>query len=467
MALNIFSLTFPAPRHHIHRMPRALLILLFLLAPITSAAENKAPPLDRPERISFLDNGKIRLGVNLDLGGAITHLSPSDKPELNLINSHDWGRQIQMSHYAGPIPFEPAGKKPAEHWKALGWNPIQSGDCFGHRSKVVEHTNDGKSLHVKCIPMQWPLENEPGECTFEWRIELNENTASVRARLTNARSDKTQYRARSQELPALYTNGPWHRLMTYTGDKPFTGGALTQQPSKMPWSRWQATEHWAALVDDHDFGVGLISPDTFTFDGGFAGKTGKGGPKDGPTGYIAPISDEIIDHNIVYDYRFTLIFGQLDQIRAYAVEHAPKPAPPASVFQTDRQHWHYANATDSGWPIKGELNVKLNQKNPMLVSPSAFWRAAEAPKLYIQTAAKLSTPAGRVFWSRFDSPKLSSEKSLAFAIPADEKFHTIEIDLTASKEYTGTITGLRIDPGPGGADRDYIRIKSISFIAPK
>lgn len=448
-------------------MYRNLIILMSLVSPLALGAENKAPALDRPERISFLDNGKIRLGVNLDLGGAITHLSPSDKPDLNLINSHDWGRQIQMSHYAGPMPFEPGGKKPAEHWKALGWNPIQAGDCFGHRSKVVEHSNDGKSLHVKCIPMQWPLENEPGECTFEWWIELNANTASVRARLTNARVDKTQYWARSQELPALYTNGLWHRLMTYAGDKPFTGDKLTQQPAKMPWTRWQATERWAALVDENDFGVGLFSPDACTFDGGFSGKTGKGGPKDGPTGYIAPISNEIIDHNIVYDFSFTLILGKLDQIRAYAVEHAPKPVPPAWRFEKDRQHWHYANATDAGWPIRGELNVRLSEKNPMLVSPPAFWRAAEAPKLYIEAAAKLGSPAGRVFWSRFDSPKLSSDKSIPFAIPADEKFHVIEIDLSTSKEYTGTITGLRIDPGPGGVEGEYIRVKSISFDAPK
>jgi hypothetical protein len=33
-------------------------------------------------------------------------------------------------------------------------------------SKVVKHRNTGQELYVKCIPMQWPLSNVPGDCTF-------------------------------------------------------------------------------------------------------------------------------------------------------------------------------------------------------------------------------------------------------------------------------------------------------------
>ena len=48
------------------------------------------------ERMSFIDNGQIRVGVDLSIGGAITHVSDLARGE-DLINSHDWGRQIQMS----------------------------------------------------------------------------------------------------------------------------------------------------------------------------------------------------------------------------------------------------------------------------------------------------------------------------------------------------------------------------------
>ena len=52
------------------------------------------PPMQQ-DKISTIDNGVISVGVNLGLGGAITYVSKSGSEE-NLINSADWGRQIQM-----------------------------------------------------------------------------------------------------------------------------------------------------------------------------------------------------------------------------------------------------------------------------------------------------------------------------------------------------------------------------------
>lgn len=117
--------------------------------------------------MSFIENEAIKLGADLAIGGSITHLSATNGP--NMINSHDWGRQIQMSFYSVPQPFEPNGKKPSENWNSLGWNPIQSGDCYNFPSKVIEHKNDGKTIYVKCRPMQWPLNNEPGDCILNAR----------------------------------------------------------------------------------------------------------------------------------------------------------------------------------------------------------------------------------------------------------------------------------------------------------
>ena len=172
--------------------------------------------------MSYLDNGIIRLGVDLNLGGAITYLSKSGSDQ-NIVNSFDFGRQIQMSYYSGPVPFTPDGKQPKPEWNFIGWNPIQVGDAFGNASKLLEEKHDGKSLYVKCVPMHWPLDNVPGECTYECWLELEGAAVHARCRLVNHRADHTQYPARDQELPAVYTNAPFHRLMTATRDKPFTG----------------------------------------------------------------------------------------------------------------------------------------------------------------------------------------------------------------------------------------------------
>ena len=195
-----------------------------------------------PERMSYLDNGSIRIGVNLSIGGAITYLAESDKL-VNMINSHDWGRQIQMSFYSGPRPFIPEGAEVAESWKGLGWNPIQSGDCYSFPSEILEHRNDGKSIYVRCIPKIWPLRNVPGECEFECWIQLEGNRAKVRSRLVNFREDTIQYVPGGQELPAVYTNGPWYKLVSYLGDKPFAGEDLTVLVDKedgkgWPWRTW-------------------------------------------------------------------------------------------------------------------------------------------------------------------------------------------------------------------------------------
>ena len=147
---------------------------------------------------------------------------------MNLINTHDWGRQVQLSYYSGPVPFNPPGTRMSKAWEFIGWNPIQSGDCYGHEARVVKHTNNGRSIYVKCIPMHWPLDNIPGECECEVWLELSGPAVKARCRLTNHRPDKTQYSARHQELPAVYVNGPFYRLMTYTGERPFSGDALTR-----------------------------------------------------------------------------------------------------------------------------------------------------------------------------------------------------------------------------------------------
>ncbi len=121
--------------------------------------------------MTYLDNGEVRVGMDLALGGAVTFMSAKDHPG-KIINSADLGRQIQMSHYSGPWPCEVGDKKPHAGWAGLGWNPIQTGDCF---------------------------------------------------------------------LNPTYVTCDWH------------------QP--WPWTRFTATEGWAALVDDNDWGLGVFKAD--------------------------------------------------------------------------------------------------------------------------------------------------------------------------------------------------------------
>lgn len=424
------------------------------------------------EEMSYLENGTIRLGIDLSLGGAITHLSDLSQGD-NLINSHDWGRQVQMSFYSGPVPYLPNGKSPNSTWMGIGWNPIQSGDYAGFRSKVLDHKNDGREIYVKCIPMHWPLDNEPGECTFESWLRIEENRVHARGRINNARPDSTQYPARGQELPAVYVNGPYYKVMSYTGEQPFTGGELERftkvwtdeklEDGFSPWSHWLATEGWSALVNDDDWGLGVWSPETLNFTGGFYGKTRTGGPKDPSTGYLTPLTTEILDHNIVFEYDYVLLVDSLAGIREWVYENHSKPRLPDYHFKKDRAHCYLRNATDEGWPIEGELRIRASEGDPTVVCPSGFWKAEEVPKLYVRMAYQGEGKKGRVFWKAFNKSNRTEACSIGFDITPDGEYRTYEIDLSGAPAYTGTITGLEIDPVVGAKTGETIRLKSISF----
>lgn len=230
-----------------------------LLIGVIASAGATAPAAAKPPRRSYLENALVKIGVDLDRGGSIGYLADTKKGG-NVVNIHDLGRWIGPSYYAGPRPFG----KPHPGWKDWPWNPVSAGDVYSNPSKVVETKNDGQTLYVKAVPGQWALENVPGECTLETWITLEGRSVQVRNRLTNLRKDQKQYPALDQELPAANTIGKLHRLLTYTGDRPYTGGRLTEIPRSPSakgsprWSTFFATEHWAALVDDDDWGLGVI-----------------------------------------------------------------------------------------------------------------------------------------------------------------------------------------------------------------
>ena len=413
--------------------------------------------------MTFLDNGEVRIGMDLALGGAVTFISSKDHPG-NIINSADLGRQIQMSHYSGPWPFEAGGKKPSPVWAGLGWNPIQTGDCYMNPSKVIDQRNDGKELYIKCIPMQWPHNNVPGDCLFETWTTLEGPVIHMRYRCTNQRADKTQYRPCPQELPAVYTISKLWRLMSYNGDKPFSNDALTHVKNDWhkpwPWTRFVATEGWAALVNDQDWGLGVFKEDGGEFHGGIHGDARSEDPKHGSTAYVAPIHMENLDHNIVYEHRTEFVVGKLAEIRQRCNDMAAKSLP-AWRFVSDRQHWTVRDATDQGFPLKGEWRMKFGAKKPRLESPVQCWRAERAPAIDLELAYTGQPTAARLFWKRLDDDHFDSKKSLALDLNADGRFHTYHLDLASSPEYRGLIIGLALEPVSSPRPGEEIALKSI------
>jgi len=474
-------------------MKHLSLLLNLLIASGSAFAAGEAPPpktalLDAAaiaaEPMRYLENDRLKIGINLVAGGAVTYLEDKKYQSGNIINSFDWGRQIQLSYYSGPKPFiGPKGEQPHPTWVGLGWNPVQAGSWARIPSKTLSFETGKDFMRVRCIPMQWPLENVPADCEFEATYRLMaDNAVEMQGRIINHRLDKTQYAACIQEMPALYTNGPWYRLVTYLGDAAFTDAPLTTVVGKddikgfpvSAWAKWYAPEHWAALVNEAGTGVGLFQPDTSMFGGGFAGGNelkGVGGPGDGQTGYLSATALRILDHNIDWAYRTQIVVGSLDEMRAHAKQQ-PQNALSWS-FASDRHGWTYENARDAGWPIKDGLKITY-QASPQgaMLSDVIFWKAEEAPVLEIEAAFKAQAPtlqlqviiqpfepADRTDFPAWEvaSPAIIAETarkkkefpaapaiSIPLTVQGDGELHSYTLKLSENPAYRGGMKQLRL-----------------------
>ena len=440
----------------------------------------------------YLENERVKIGIDLSIGGAVTYLSDRDNGGQNMINSVDWGRQIQMSFYSGPNPYMgPNGEKPLDVWAGLGWNPIQSGDVGGNRSKVLAFETRGENaMFVRCVPMQWPhMTGVEGDCEFECLYVLEDNIISMEATIVNKRKDKKQYPACNQEMPAVYTNGVWYNLVSYLGDQPFSGQPVTRiitgnDGKGWPWVHFYTPENWVALLDDNGMGIGVFQPDVMTFNAGFHpgdAFKGHGGAKDGQTGHIAPIGKQILDHNIRWTYKTYFILGSIDDVRNYAQKHKQIVCRPEWTFCNSRQNWYYqGNASDGGWPVAETLDVRFG-KNAALVGPVTFWKAFDAPVLEVEGA--FETVTGEIVltveiqpvdksdftdwlnWSEGNQSVVAERMQKKFEYPATSPLVLREIltadgvnrvyrlGLTALPDYKGAFKSLKLSFSENGTAR--------------
>ncbi|MBC3788625.1 hypothetical protein [Spirosoma utsteinense] len=430
-------------------------------------------PVAPPKRL-FVANDKVKLGIDLNMGGAITYLSEASST-VNMINNVDLGRQLQTSIYGGPYPYSVNGKQPVPQWINLGWNPVQTGDYFNHPARIVSYQQNQNQLYVKTIPLIWPLFDEPADCVMEHWIELRGNNAHVRCRITVNRTDTTQYEARTQETPCIYLNGPYYRFVTYGGNQPFTNDAVSEYTSVDNTTRY-GTESWIALLNEQGRGVGLIRPGSYLYGSAYFGSTRTDGEFDQSSGYINNQDFMQIDYNGVHEYEYDLVVGSTADIRQFAYAQARPAAKPDYRFGQDRAGWHYYNVRDQGWPIQNELAIRWektdsSKANFRVMSPFAFWKAADINKIYIQAAFKTNSPTIRFTWRKpgeidsFDIPT----RTVDFPVVNDGQFRTYEINLAGAAGWDGAICQISLSPASDKSRSQrgsIVRIRSVTANQP-
>ncbi|WP_018618190.1 hypothetical protein [Spirosoma luteum] len=419
----------------------------------------KAPPVPNPpsgglpsqsqpsaQKRLYLDNDKIRVGIDLNAGGAITYLSEAGTT-VNMVNNNDLGRQIQTSLYAGPYPYSINGKQPVYEWRNLGWNPVQTGDYYNHPSEIVSYQQTQNTIYVKTIPLIWPLFNEPADCVMEHWMELKGNTIHVRSRLTVNRADTTQYESRTQEAPCVYLNGPYYRFVTYGGASPFTNGTVSEFTDRDVINRF-GSENWIALLNVDGRGVGIYKPNEVRFaSGGFGTNPRSGGEFDVSSGYINSQPFLLIDHNGVHEFEYTLVVGSLNDIRQFAYAQPRPPTGPTYKFTNDRLGWYFVNTRDQGWPVRGEMVVRWyradSTKNDFrVISPLSFWRSTDVSKIYLDAAFQTKGTVARLSWRKFDEVDFFDvpDRYVDFPIVGDGQYRTYEINTSQLGGWDGIIT---------------------------
>ena len=433
-----------------------------------------SPPVEIPSQMVYLDNGVIRVGLNMDYGGSVTYLSAAGS-KTNLVNNYDLGRQIQYSFYSWPIPYNPPGTTTHPVWKDMGWDPIQTGDVYGYGSKVTTWKRDGNKVTFTGIPLQWAMKNVPCECRVESTVELSGIGLVLKHRFINARTDQFDLLARGQNFGGGFVNGEFYKAVSYSGTEPFTNGPLTRLTLPGPKGDYEpvwffGSERWAALENDAGLAVGVWTPDHFLFNATHYGER-HGGEFESHAGTIATNRWEVLDRNIVIDFMQVVMLGSAEQIRQYVYQQLQPTANsplPHYEFTKDRQQWYYMQPNlDSGLPFNSTdgWRVRLDE-GAGLYGPAVFYKSPEVPVMYLRAAFKADNMKFvRLQWTRFDGSIMEKQ----VPIISDGQFHDYEIQLTGTPGYDGAIIQFNLvtpDNRAATSPGDYMKLRWLSHKKP-
>lgn len=278
-----------------------------------------ASALPGAEHWIYLDNGHVRLGMNLDAGGSIGWFSHSRSTE-NLLNAFDHGRYIQQSFY---------GDKDGSDWNGKPWcyNPVQGGSWKGKPATILETQADAHRLYVKTRPRQWASGEDVDDLLMEQWHRVEGGLAFLRYRMTFTGRQSHQAR-KHQELPAVFVNPQWHTLVYCDAREPaWSQATLTRRqpgPPGTPGNLFHTSERWAAWVNDQDQGLGVYFPHTDFVTSYRVSESGVGN-----CSYLAPLQTWALQPGMTFEFETVLALGSTQQLRStfgkLAQQSPPQP----------------------------------------------------------------------------------------------------------------------------------------------
>ncbi len=279
-------------------------------------AQGEPPVLERASDLLTIDNGTVKVGIDLNKGASITWLSGAVYPK-NLVNSVDPGRLIQQSYYAGRSLNRQADGQHAA-WSPWTWNPIQGGGV-GSWARVTESKKtDEATLYAETIPKLWDMPNEEAAAVMrQWTAFEPDmpQVVVVRCELICKRAPDDRWgpaAIRPQEVPACYFTRNFSAIKSYLGDGQWRE---EMQPPGPPWGKTTPPRKAMACFNAQGIGIGVFSPSSTQYWN--FGPHGGGQSADsaaGPCIHVAPIDRAALGPQSIYRYRYWLILGSAAEI---------------------------------------------------------------------------------------------------------------------------------------------------------
>lgn len=151
-----------------------------------------------------------------------------------------------------------------------------------------------------------------------------------------------------------------------------------------------------------------------------------------------------------------------------AVPTAPVQAANAAFWDWETENyfegWSHNSQIDATCVANGWYTLHIPGTNdPFITSPSVSINASTYHTLTITYCNQTGNTEARLYWKNAGEG-FSQAKSLGFTTIADGQDHTLEIDLSQSAYWTGTVAQLRFDPTTGGTGN--FAIESLTIGAP-
>ena len=343
---------------------------------------------------TWIRNSFLELGVDLNRGGAITHVSKPGQP--NMVNNSDNGRQIQPDYYQQPVKYvDPLNPRdtlvPHSSYTGHGYNTTYAGDAFHNETPTITHSNNGTTIYVKARPLIWTYNNKLSQTICETWYTVYDNRIHVKYRLTNERTDVHNTAMTSMAVPVIYLNGSYDRAFGYRGNAPYTNGPVSQIPlcydkknctndnSIVP----HQSERWAILVNQNGDGLGFVSGISNVDIGFKVTETKQGGNEcDNASIFIEPTAYPSYHPNTSFEYEADLIVGRIEDVRNYAVTRRCDMPQPRVVPSIPREADDYTLKLCAGQSVtltaqgcNGQVLWTDNQTTPSItVSKLAPYR---------------------------------------------------------------------------------------------